>query len=543
MEKTFSKFLFIFLTIYFIFFSFYNLNWGAPFYFHPDERNIASSISQLNYTSNLNPNFFAYGQLPIYTIYLVSLISNFISRFSINPSVTFEQAIITGRLISALISIALVYLIYKTTIELKSKTAGIFAFILAATSTAFLQFNHFTTFEIWLCYFYLLTTFLLARFIKTKKYLFFAAASACFGILCGLKLSSLAFGIIPIYSIIIRLIEIKKITPGLIEFFKLTAIFIFSSAVFYILTSPFNFLDLRQFINSMNYETGVAVGTMKVFYTGTFENQIPVIFQVQKILPFLINPLLTIISIPAAIYTFYISVKKRNYQFGLFVFAFIILFVLPSFLYVKWTRYIVPAIPFLYILTSIFLTDLANNKFVVKNIPKIKSLLIILFATSGIIFSLSFLKTVRFDQDSRIRALNFAKIVVPDNSKILSEVYDLGIVPFNDRYHNISLFNFYDLDNGVSQIQLLPDALSESEYIILPSPRVYESRISHKTSFPNGNNFYSKLFSENSQFKKIYETPCDIFCKITYMGDPVFNSELTASVFDRPTVFIFKKDK
>ena len=32
---------------------FYNLNWGAPFYFHPDERNIASLISSLN-SANLD---------------------------------------------------------------------------------------------------------------------------------------------------------------------------------------------------------------------------------------------------------------------------------------------------------------------------------------------------------------------------------------------------------------------------------------------------------------------------------------------------------
>ena len=64
--------IFLFSSIFFfVFFVFYNLNWGAPFYFHPDERNIASSIVQLKFPDNLNPNFFAYGAFPIYLIFIL----------------------------------------------------------------------------------------------------------------------------------------------------------------------------------------------------------------------------------------------------------------------------------------------------------------------------------------------------------------------------------------------------------------------------------------------------------------------------------------
>ncbi|MBU3978923.1 hypothetical protein KKE68_04460, partial [Patescibacteria group bacterium] len=61
--------------------------------------------------------------------------------------------------------------------------------------------------------------------------------------------------------------------------------------------------------------------------------------------------------------------------------------------------------------------------------------------------------------------------------------------------------------------------------------------------YPNGHDFYSALFAQTNGFQKIYETPCDIFCKITYLNNPVFSFEETANVFDRPTVFIFKKNE
>ena len=63
----------------------------------------------------------------------------------------------------------------------------------------------------------------------------------------------------------------------------------------------------------------------------------------------------------------------------------------------------------------------------------------------------------------------------------------------------------------------------------------------NKNKFPIGNKFYKNLLNGDLGFKKIYETPCDIFCKIIYLGDPVFSFEQTTNVFDRPPVFIFKK--
>src|SRR5258706_8715206 len=94
---------------------FYNLNWGAPWYFHPDERNIASSVSQLQFPTQMNPHFFAYGTLPIYTIYFTGLMSNLIATCHLSlvtclsaealakvDHVPFEQAIVISRFYSAL---------------------------------------------------------------------------------------------------------------------------------------------------------------------------------------------------------------------------------------------------------------------------------------------------------------------------------------------------------------------------------------------------------------------------------------------------------
>src|SRR5256885_5523365 len=68
----------------------FNVNWGNPFYFHPDERNIAYAIGQLSLPNQMNPHFFAYGSLPIYTIYFAGILNNWIMQLF-----TFGQQVAT----------------------------------------------------------------------------------------------------------------------------------------------------------------------------------------------------------------------------------------------------------------------------------------------------------------------------------------------------------------------------------------------------------------------------------------------------------------
>src|SRR5258706_11500399 len=103
MRKKYS-FLLFFLIIFGIIIRFYNLNWGSPFYFHPDERNIASAITQLSFPKQLNPNFFAYGTVPIYIIFFFGLVINLLHK----TSIAFEQAILLSRLFAFILSVLLI---------------------------------------------------------------------------------------------------------------------------------------------------------------------------------------------------------------------------------------------------------------------------------------------------------------------------------------------------------------------------------------------------------------------------------------------------
>ena len=514
-----------------IFFRFYNLNWGAPFYFHPDERNIIYSILQLSF-SNLNPHFFAYGSVPIYIIFFIDLLIN-----KLKLPIDFNLVVLTGRFLSFLLSSLILVLIFKVAKKIKNTRAALITTIFASLSVGFIQFSHFLTFETWLSFFYLLFLYLSLKQFEKNSFKNLVLTSVIFGLTVGIKIVAIPLSIIFIFVLLIKNFKNK------IRFILYSLTFIFISLLVFLITNPFLILDTNSFMNSMHYESSVALGTIPVFYTQEFFNTTPLIFQLFHVFPFLLNPILTLIFIFSFLYLIIKILKGRNIKYLILLLFLLITIFSSDVFFVKWTRYAFLALPFIYILIGIFIEKVYVLS-LKKNTLKIASLstILLLFLIS-FIFSFSYFKTVYLNFDTRIQAANFLSLNANSNTKILSETYDLGIIPFNNYFSNITLLNFYNLETDNNLQHELPILVKNSNYVVLPSQRIIKTRLNNAKLFPLGNIFYTNLVNGSLGYKLIYKTPCNIFCKITYLGNPVFSYEETASVFDRPTVFIFKKIK
>ena len=125
----------------------------------------------------------------------------------------------------------------------------------------------------------------------------------------------------------------------------------------------------------------------------------------------------------------------------------------------------------------------------------------------------------------------------------ISESFDIGITPFNPVIKEINLIDFYSIESNDIEYENLQEKLQATEFVILPSQRVLKSRLLNPSTFPRGFAFYNLLLNNRNSFKLIYKTPCNVICKIAYVGDPIYSNEETVTVFDRPSVFIFKKIK
>lgn len=200
----------------------------------------------------------------------------------------------------------------------------------------------------------------------------------------------------------------------------------------------------------------------------------------------------------------------------------------------------VPALPFVFLFIALTLSLLTHWK---HDTYRFKTMVYALTGVACFVWSASYFITAFIQPDTRITAVEKALQIIPSDAKIITEPYDLGTTAFQRSFTNITEFNTYDIDDGsnVYTLQSWQRAINQAEVIVLPSQRVLQPRITNPKQFPQSNKLYSELLDGTSGYQKVYETPCDIFCKITYLGDPVYHFEQTANVFDRPTVMIFRK--
>lgn len=523
-NKKFHYFLFTVFLLYGIWARFANLTWGSPFFFHPDENNITYAIKNISFPTQMNPHFFAYGSFPIYVIYFTSL---FASQFRTPP---FEVIAYTSRTYSALLSIGIMLSLFFIGKKIFSTSSGIIAASLSAVGVGFIEYAHFGTFEMWLTFLSLWFFYWWYLFTIRPSLKILFSLGVLSGLLLGTKVSTAVLFVLPFLSLCFFYIKHKKKYEDIAKFIL---IYILPLIVIFFLTNPYVIVDFPSFWSSMKYESSVALGTLLVFYTQGFVHTIPVIFQFLFVYPFLLNPVITAFFLPAFLIIFYKSTKQKNPSHPLLITYYLLLFFSQAFLFVKWTRYMVPTLPFIYLLIAECVSALP------------KKIQLITFSTLlgiGLLYSFAFLHTTYLVEDSRVVAASWANTHIPHETNALSEPYDLGLLPFNTYFSHIKLFEFYTFDENPTQNNMLYNQiLPVTSTIILPSQRLVRSRRIYPYGFPLSSVFYANLFKGKLGYQRVYETPCDILCQIVYIGNPITNIEETASVFDHPIVFIFNR--
>ena len=520
-----------------------------------------------------NPDFFAYGSFPIYMIYIVS-------------KGDFTTSLLFGRLLSAVFSTISLYLIYLITRNLlfsillkdgqsiqktnKIEIYSILSVALAAFSPGLIQFAHFTTFESFLTFEYLLFTLLALKLLNKPTFLNYIFIALIMGLAVGTKIISLFLvGIFLMIHFFIILKSRKKETNKLKFILKLPFKFFNNklisagllSILIFILTNPFIFLDYQNFRGSLDYESSVARGTLPVFYTQQFLETIPFVYQFLYVFPSIISWPLTIFSLLSLLYLIiycfkyglkYIFQNQSKNKLPIIVFTLVglgyTLFHLT--MYVKWSRYMVPSIPFLIIAFVLVLVNLSYKRH--KLIRLLSKSTLIVASVFAIVQGLNFF-TIYLKPDPRLEAAQWMRENTNDGDSFAGEVYDIGMTAFNGAVGNqrITEYDYYNLDDGVndqSELNSLNQLMEESEYVIVPAERIYPTRARLSETYPNGYQHYAQLFDGELGFVKVAE-----FTRTTYLEDLLnvrfysgglfmpLNYDETFRVFDQPTVSIFKK--
>ncbi|HSW48241.1 MAG TPA: glycosyltransferase family 39 protein, partial [Candidatus Saccharimonadales bacterium] len=258
---------------------FYNLNWGAPFYFHPDERNIADLVLKSSFAdpASLLKGTFAYGNFPIIlTLFLKPLFLPFFRLHQVTDP--FAQAIIILRFISAMFSTLTLYFIYLCG-KFWSKKVAYLSMFFATFSAGLIQQAHFGTYDGSAAFCSITVFYFLPIFLKTNKARLYYLSIIFIAIGTSAKINLL---ILAIFPAILLLAGLKKQKKALLHIFVHAILGIILLISLTITLSPYYITP--EFKSSLTYEQSLVTGTIPVFYTQSFFGTVPVLFQFQHIL-------------------------------------------------------------------------------------------------------------------------------------------------------------------------------------------------------------------------------------------------------------------
>jgi len=553
---TLLDFLLVILTI---FTRFFGLKWGGGYFPHPDENNMAWAVGRIAFPK-FDPDFFAYGHLPLYFTYGIYKIFLFLftGRWPSKP-VPFEAAVYILRGLSAAFSCLTVFFGYLLAKEIfkDKKFARIFSLFLIFTP-GLIQSAHFGTTESALAFCAVALAYFSIRYFKMPKFKNLLSLVLVSAIGLSNKVSAALFLLAPTVAIIISFFNEKrriKTFFGRMRKCLLTSLLFGLATLFVtICLSPYNLLRFKNFYGTVKYESEVAFGKSDTFYTKQFLETKPISFQMTKIFPWtlgLTNYTFTLLGILIILWKILRKIisdlllmvkgrwskRKERIDFILHTSSFILAlaflpwFLFNSFLYTKWTRFMLPILPFLVLPSVYFLKTLDKES---KLAAKICLLLAIL---PGVIFM-----EMYFLPDIRLKTSQWMEKNFSETDFIFNESGNVVDLPIGVRKNlQIKNFDFYSLEEGEKSEEReleLKDLIARADYILVPSRRIFANRLNHPDEFPKTAAYFRKLFTGNLGFIFLRDFRRFNFFEELLVGSDL-NSEETWTVFDRPTARVF----
>lgn len=503
-------------------FRFYNLSWDEGHYFHPDERNIASAVSRIHFFDQLNPQFFAYGSLPIY---LHRTIGEILTNLTNNKGwvLGWSEINLIGRGVSAFFSTLTIVLVFLLGKKIWGEKVGLLAALFTAAAVALIQTAHYGVTESLLTFWLLLLALFSFQIAEKPTFKNYTKAGLILGLAIATKVSAVSLVILPIGAHFLYHFRKLKHYLKLLPFFAV-AFFIF--AVF----SPYIFLDYPKFRESMDYETGVVAGTRKVVYVLQFEKTFPYLFQIKNFF-WQIGPI-ALLAILGIVILLFIALKKKEKKLLLFLSFPLAYFLYVGSWYTKFIRYMVPILPFLILAAAWFLSAIQKRTKLLGTIFIICSIVI------TCLWALAFF-SIYTRPSTRITASKWIYQNIPRESKILTEHWDDGLpIDYSDTHHNwyqIKQLTIYESDN-FQKVNYYAQELSQADYIIINSRRLYGTLIYLPEKYPITSRYYKLLFSGQLGYQKIAEfSSYPSLLGITVNDD---SSEETFQVYEHPKVII-----
>jgi hypothetical protein len=475
----------------------YGLNWDGGHWLHPDERQIYFIVQDLGWPhspaealspdSPLNPQFFAYGSLPIYLLKIVAALLAPLSSVLRDP----DNLHLVGRPLAALFDLGTVYLTYRLAKRLERRGwAALFATALVGLAVLNIQLAHFYTADTLLTFFVMLTLNQAAMATKIS------AAPVLLVVL-------VAYGLRQTLRATHPLPRVTKFAP-IIRGVALTGIV--AGAVFGAV-HPYALVDWRTFLADTIRESQIAWGTLDVPYTRQYAQTLPYLYSIWQ-------TALWGLGLPLGLVAWagFVTAVIRWLRHGPWTDTLLLAWAGPylalvGLFHTRYLRYMLPLVPMLCILAA------SGQRTAVSGQPSAfrQRLLSIghwLLLTCVFTYSLLFVG-IYAKPHSWIAASRWIYDNVPAGSTLAVEDWDTALPlpldmnnqPRRIEEYDVRFLTLYDEPDDAAKWTALTADLSESDYVVVASRRLYGSIPRLPGRYPLASRYYDQLFAGELGFE------------------------------------------
>ena len=542
---------------------FYGIHWDSGYHFHPDERMLIMVADRIHFFSQLNPDFFNYGSLPIYILKGVSQLIDWVFKTSL---ANYDGMLTVGRAISAITDTGVVLLCYHIALSLfKKKEIALWSAFLYAIAFFAIQNSHFFVVDVYLNFFITAHLYLLIIYHNNPTWKKIIIICAAYAAALTTKVSAIIFLPLVVFALVMPQHEPATLWEAIKKFFiKLVThkpnkiihviLFFIITIILSFIFMPYGFIERERFINDVMAQVRMNSDAYVFPYTLQYVGTTPYLYYLKNIMLWGLGPIISLFVIIGFIFLcnriLKEIIKKPSHIFTLNVFFF--LFYLLYFLIigksaVKFMRYMLLMYPFFCILAGYAVYTVYEKTEWMKAHTKAISIALI---TITLIWSLAFV-SIYSRTSTRIRATQWINQFLPSGTTIAVEHWDDRVPIFDPGKYKYVELTLYDQPDDRFKWMRIDDKLNQADYIVIASNRLYTplQRLrdceKYKFCYPYTARYYEDLFSGKRGFVQIAQFTS--YPRFSFLGIPLSiiddNADESFTVYDHPKILIFKKIK
>jgi YYY domain-containing protein len=543
---------------------------------------------------------YAYGHLPLY---LLVFVANLVTRFaplarylSAYPDLAeavsdlalmadYSHINLVGRVLSAFADLGIIYLVFLLGKHVYDKRVGLLGATFVTFTVMQIQLAHFCAFDVVTTFFTVLTVYGAVRLAQRGDCFSAIVAGAAAGLAVASKFSAMPIFLTLVVACGVRVFtsgarlgrrplpiaddqQSEAMGRGLTDNFRralgLLVISLLAAAVAFAVTSPFAILDLKAYLDQVKQQGGMVRGTNDWPFTRQYRGTLPYIYHIEQQLRWGMGWPLGLVAFAGFAYFLWRAVRRRCRGEEWVILSWVVpYFLITGSFMVKFMRYMLPITPFLSLMGAEMLFTMHDAGRKMHN-ARLSSLLpspfstlhlssFILYLVSGIVIISSIFYSLAFVSiysrlHTWLEASRWIYAHVPDGSTIATEHWDDDLPKLLPEagqnsgahgYHHLSL-PMYEPDTS-DKYALLKDILSQADYIILASNRLYRTIPRLPQRYPISTRYYELLFAEELGFRleKVFTSHPGLL-GWTIVDDAADES---FTVYDHPKPLIFKKEQ